>query len=389
MGNNLVNSKNNGELKGPANSEEKIIQKIENRFLKRKVKKSKLTKEDLEILKCLSKPKDAYYCAHCASFPLISFRISKNKKSSKKCLELILLEHNVGKTINSENLMHVYSDNDMYNSLNKKNKNIIENNEIQKLMKEKYKKNTSDNLLPFESLEDFHKYLIVVKKFLDIKKKIEYYNLGDAKKNIAYSLFEFLLSVALYGFGTLYEYLNALSIADFLAFDAIGHLNSGQHMDNGDMIYEISNFNLRLVKKVKKLNNNNLLAYIIDISKSNSSYRFITSGILLKKFDIKKSKINDYTEYLMFTENAPPKENIIKFFTRDSYQDIIELIEDSYLLQIGNKYKESNLIIADFIKNAGYYMEKFQLKYVKDIICLSFMKLKSKQIFLVTKSGLL
>ena len=389
MGNNQINPKDNEEIKDSSKSEDKIIQKIENRFLKRKVKKSKLTKEELEILKCLPKPENAYYCHHCTSFPLISFRISKNNKASQKCLELILLEHNFGKKLNSENLTHVYSDDNYYFSLNEMKKDSFEKNKIQKLMKEKYKKITSDDLLPFESLDDFHKYLNVVKQFLAIKEKMEYYNLGNIKNNKAYSLFEFILSNAIYGFGTLYEYLNALSIADFLTFDAIGHLNSGQNLDNGNIIFELSRNNLSLVKKVKKLNDNNLLAYIINTGGENSNYKYVDGGIFLKKFDIKRSRIYDHSEYLIYSGNAPPNKNIIKFLYRDCYQDIIELIEDSYLLQLDNKYKESNLIIADYDKNAGFYREKFHLKYVKDIICISFMKLKSKQIFLVTKSNLL
>ena len=49
-------------------------------ILKRNVRKSDLTQEELEILKCLSKPEEAYKCGYCQGFLLISFSIVKDPR---------------------------------------------------------------------------------------------------------------------------------------------------------------------------------------------------------------------------------------------------------------------------------------------------------------------
>ena len=51
-------------------------------------------------------------------------------------------------------------------------------------------------------------------KYKALKEQISFYNLGNPNKNKAFAFFEFVLNIGLYGFGTLYEYLNALSIFD-------------------------------------------------------------------------------------------------------------------------------------------------------------------------------
>ena len=74
-----------------------LRKKINNWILKRNVKKSNLTTEELEILKCLSKSIKAYCCANCPNIPLVSFSIVKdpyNEGIGKDMLELTLLEHN-------------------------------------------------------------------------------------------------------------------------------------------------------------------------------------------------------------------------------------------------------------------------------------------------------
>ena len=380
----------------------KTIQKIENRFLKRNIKKSDLTQEELELLKCLSKPKDAYYCAFCPNFPLISFRLTQDKSTSKKSLELILLEHEwaqekdcskitnvkqaetlIKSMVNNESKHKiVFKDKDLFRALNKFDKNLIEKNELHKLMKGNEMQNTSDDLLPFESLDDFHKYLEVVKKYKNIKEKIEFYNFGDINKNKAFSLFEFLLNIGLYGFGTLYEYLNALSISDFLTFDAVEHLNCGLKMENGDMIYELFNLNLINIKNVKKLNDNNLLAFIIN--NGLSIYEIYNCAILLKQFNIENMEFKDHEQYLKFTNDDPPNKSRIVKYGGFKYKDIIELTQDNYLLLIDNNYQEPNLLLALIKEN----QEEYDYKLIENIKCHSFIKLKSNQVFLVCGTNL-
>ena len=376
MGNNSINFKTKKEMIDYIKSENIPKKGIQNRFLERNVKISDLTNEELDILKCLYKPKKAYYCGYCPSFPLILFR------NSRKTIELILLEHNWGK---NNNYSHIFINKELNTALNIYERSYIEKYKIQYLVKDKYIENTSDDLLPFESLDDFHEYLKVVIKFKSLKEKIEYYNLNNTKKNSAFTFFEFLLNIGLYGFGTLYEYLNALSIFDFLSLDAIGHLNCGEHMANGDLIYDLTDFFLRQTINMKKLNDDNLLAFFTDTNYRFSSYKEANCGILLKKFDINDCRFSDYFSYLKYTERDPPSKNRIIKYENCIYKDIIELIEDKYLLIIDNNYTKPNLLKAEIIYNT----EKYDYKLVNDIICLSFLKLKNNQIFLVCKSNII
>jgi hypothetical protein len=151
-------------------------QKINNRFLKRNVKKSDLTTEELEILKCLSKPKEAYCCNYCLGFPLISFSIVKDPRDvmrKKEMIELTLLDHNFDKK-KGQYISHRFRDDELNSALKKSSYNYIEEYSIKYIFKEKYKINTSDDLLPFENLDEFHEYLKVVIKYRDLKKKYLY-----------------------------------------------------------------------------------------------------------------------------------------------------------------------------------------------------------------------
>ena len=385
MGIDNINFKSKKEMIDYIKSEKILNKRIENRFLKRNVKKSDLTNEELEILKCLSKPKEVYYCMYCQGFPLILLTTSIDKSTLKKSLELVLLEHNWGIKRDSKKYSHVYKEDKLTFSLNTTYRDIIEKDKIHLLVKDKYIKNTSDDLLPFESLDDFHEYLKVVIKYKALKEQISFYNLGNPNKNTAFAFFEFLLNIGLYGFGTLYEYLNALSIFDFLSLDVLGHLNCGQHMKNGDLIYEVSKLDLKQVINLKKLNDNNLLAYIIDTNYRFSRYKEANCGILLTQFDIENYFFNDYFGYLKYTPKDPPNKNRIIKYGNNNYKDIIELEQDKYLLLVDyNNNSHPNLIIANIIENK----EKYDYKLIEDIICLSFLKLKSNQIFLICNSDI-
>ena len=78
MGNDLKR-KSKKEILDYIRSDDFPKKKIENIFLQRNVKLSDLTKEELEILKCLPKTKNAYYCNNCPSFPLIIFKSTPRK----------------------------------------------------------------------------------------------------------------------------------------------------------------------------------------------------------------------------------------------------------------------------------------------------------------------
>ena len=378
MGNDTPKNKCMKEIIDYIKSDNFPKKEIPNRFLQRNVKISDLTSEELEILKCLSKPEKAYYCGYCPGFPLLIFT-----STQKKSIGLYLLEHNWKKEKNNTYFSHSFKDKELEQSLCIYDRGYIERYKINDIIKDKYIKNTSDDLLPFESLDDFHEYLKVVIKYKALKEQIAYYNLGNTKKNSAFTFFEFLLNIGLYGFGTLYEYLNALSIFDVLTFEAIEYLNCGEHMKNGDLINYFVELRLKQVINVKPLNDNYLLAYIIDTNYKFSSNKECNCGIFLDHLDITINAFNYLLLYLNYTERDPPYKNRIAKYENYNYKDIIELDKDKYLLQVDNNYVKPNLIIAEIIENTN----KYNYKLFSNIICLSFLKLKSNQIFFVNKSN--
>jgi len=343
------------------------------------VRKSDLTQEEIEILKCLSNPKKSYYCLRCEDFPLISFSIVNepfDKSKKKKLVELILLEHDE----------HIILNDKINTAIGICSTSYIEQFKISEIVKEKYIKNTSDDLLPFETLDDFYEFLKVVIKYKDLKEKISFYNLGDTNKNKIFSFFEFILSVGLYGFGTLYEYLNALSISDYLIFDVLKQYNTGFKMENEDFIYETANFHLEKVIDIIKVNDNNLYAFIIDVKKYDTYYEYPLCGIFLKNLDFKTKGINSF-KYLTYNEKEPPQKDILvrfkdNIFEKSNYKNIIELETDKYLLL--NDSEKNNLIIAFLIGKSN----KYHYELIKDMNCLAFLKLKSNKIFILGESNI-
>ena len=368
---NIKNSKTNIKL---------VNRKIEfpNRYLKRNVKKSQLTQEELNILECLKKPKGAYRCGYCISFPVITF--SKVKKNYSDFLELTLEEHNWdNKNKHSNYISHRFLDNEFTSALKIYNKSYIEENEINILLKEKYKMNISDDLLPFETLDDFYEFLKVLIKYKDLKEKIALYNLGNTEYNEVFTFFELLLASGLYGFGTLYEYLNALSISNFLNFDDLSQYNIGDKMKNDDYIYNTRNYELFQVTNVIPLNDDGLLAFFFDINYRFSLYnKNPLCGIFLNRVTI--DSFLPLMEYLQYKEKDPPDKNVIVKYNNRNYKDIIELEKDKYLLLV----EDYNIITAFIIENSN----KYEYKLIKDIKCFAFLKLKNKNIFLLNNSSI-
>jgi len=359
--------------------------KVDNRILKRNIKKSDLTTEELEILECLSKPEKAYRCGYCPGFPLISFSVVKDPRVgiSRNMIELILLDHNWDKK-KGQYISHRFRDDQLNSALNKGSFSYIEESSMKYIFKEKYKENKSENLLPFENLDEFHEFLKVVIKYRDLKKKISLYNFGKTEKNYVFAFFEYLLNMGLYGFGTLYEYLNALSISNFLEFEILEQYNCGVKMKSGDFIFETGKSVLSLTQVINiiKVNNNNLCAFITTNYKS-GQYKNPICGIFLIKLDANSSYIGS-NDYLKYKESDPPKKEIILKQQDKNYKDIIELETDKYLLLIDDNNLNGNLIIASYIENSN----KYNYKSYNDIRCLSFLKLKSNDIFLLGDSNI-
>ena len=100
----------------------------------------------------------------------------------------------------------------------------------------------------------------MVIKYKVLKEKIAFYNDGD---NYVFTFLEFILNLGLYGFETLYEYLNASSISEILEFIILEQYNCGYHMNNKYLIYELKKFDLNQVTNIIKLNDEYLFDFII------------------------------------------------------------------------------------------------------------------------------
>ena len=377
---NFINYLNNFD------SENRFPKKIKNRILKRNVRKSDLTKKELEILSIIKKPEEAYICGYCPGFPLIllSFEEETRKWSPhKKMVTLTLLDHSWNKNKLKDYISYKFEDNQLSTAFNIYHRNYIEKFKMKELFKDEYINNFPDDFLPFENMDDFHEYLNVVIKYKNLKEKLSFYNLGDTKRNKVFTFFEFILNLGLYGFGTLYEYLNSLALKDFLSFDILAQYNCGQPMKNGKLIYELAHYEFKQIKKVVKLNDNNLIALLIDVKYRFSNYKDNIVGIILKTIDT-ENKYFSSIPFLMHKETDESKKCIIIKHNNDNYNNILELDNDKYLLQVDNYNINCNLIIASLIYDKNIY----DYNILKNKICITFLKLKNKKIFLVCKSNI-
>ena len=193
-------------------------------------------------------------------------------------------------------------------------------------------------------------------------------------------MFELLLTNGLYGFGTLYEYHNALSIYNFLNFEDLKQYNIGFDLKDGDIIYELKKFNLYQVVKIKKLNNNDLFAFIIDQNNWRNYLirKNIKCGIFLETLTIENNFIdycNFNDRYLECKEPDLPHKKIL-LNSGSTFEDIIELEKDKYIL-----LSDNNLIIATFNENLNNY----EYQKIPDLKCLMIQKLKSGKILLINE----
>ena len=75
------------------------------------------------------------------------------------------------------------------------------------------------------------------------------YNFGETKNNELFSLFEDLLQIGLYGFGTYYEYQNSIIIKEFL-MEKFKIFNKIQVLTNGLKLFRL---NYVIFKKTAKV----------------------------------------------------------------------------------------------------------------------------------------
>lgn len=345
---------------------------VENRYLKRNIKKFSLNEFELELIESLPKDKISYICKWCKKMPLLKF--SKESQYSWNDFKAIISKHEncVDKTYFSRGHVDpadviILEKEKFHTSYPKGLDNL------------KIKDYSDDKSLPFENREDLDKFLDAVTVFNHLKKVISKYNFGDYKKNYVFMFIQYFLTIGLYGFGTLYEYKNAIEISQYLNFYDTKYGNAIEKMNDGDKIYQVQEFILyKKIKKYKKLNEKNLYAFFIDEKTDDNTLNY---GIYIDNLGDNFLDESYYNREILKSENNQAKNKKLIFqYQNKKYEEIIELEPFVYLLHLDN----DDLIIA------SYNSTNLQYDFIQlNINCYQAIVLKSKQIFILTENNLL
>ena len=136
------------------------------------------------------------------------------------------------------------------------------------------------------------------------------YNYGETKSNELFSLFEDLLHIGLYGFGTHNEYKNSIIIKEFL-MEKFKIFNKIQVLTNGLKLYRFNYVTFKKTANVIPLKDN-----IIALKYHNKDYN--------NKFCVLKFELNNNNSF---------DSNIYqKYFIFDSYKDIPLELRKNFIL---------------------------------------------------------
>ena len=306
-----------------------ILNNSKNGFLKKGVDINLLSDDYKEIIKQIQQKPSigfTYICKKCKQIPKIEPELDLDdfnyiniksegyigKINFRECKNSIILnEENIDS--NDFNLEKV--------SLNKlKEDNYMNINQLQT--------NKNDNFLNFETLDNFYQYIEVYKSYLNIKKIIEDYNLHDTKNDKIFTLFENLLLLGFYGYGTKYEYENSIIIKQF-SLDKFY-----MYVKEYSLRLRLLNINIIDIKKMdihKVYGDENLYA-LIPYYRDNYKGIYILKyqSFLDKSFDIQKC-----IDYCYEIDSIPEenKKNILSREKGEYLLDIISLGEKRYLIR--------------------------------------------------------
>ena len=343
------------------------------------IEKNELVKEIYKNIEILN---FTYICQFCYKIPKIDITYYSNgnveKIIFKECGNSIKLLNKDKIQINQKDKIDI----DFDYSFCKK----VSLHKLNKVSEEYESNNISKNFLSFENLDDLYTYLDVFKSYLKIREEIKDYIL-DTKRNNLFSFFENLLFIGFYGYGSRYEYENAIAIKNF-SFDKFDMFNA----------VELLKYNKRLikVKKVKAysiFHLRNKLYLIVSNYKTHSLIiNFDTIFNDFPIFDFDFDKINRYFNKdvdripLKFRKNfinIIPKTYIVN--ERFDHNSAIFLGENKYLINDENNklqiciYKEKENKYNISMVNNNYIvvdMHLFQKNKILVIIQYKFCVFK-------------
>ena len=302
----------------------------ENSFIIKGVDKNSLSEESKQIIKKIPSIDFTYICKKCKNIPKLDIEYNKSNIDNLKSYEFIgkiyFRECNYSIELNEDNIDKIDLNLEKVPINKLKEENFMNINQFPNFI------NNNDNFLNFDSFDDFNKYIEVYKHYLFTKAIIGSYNLHDTKNDKIFTLFENLLFIGFYGYGTKYEYENSIAIKNF-SFDKF-YKYIKEYSSRLSKLVNINTINIKDLD-IFHINGGDdnlyaLFSYYKDNINSKGCYVLKYEDFLDKSFDAKKCM-----DYCREINNIPNenKKNVL-FREKDEYlEDIISLGENKYLVR--------------------------------------------------------
>ena len=147
------------------------------------------------------------------------------------------------------------------------------------------------------TINELNEYLKVYKSYLNLREEMKKYNFGDVKNNELFSLFEDLLEIGLYGFGTYNEYKKPWRVTDHV-FGKLGANNEYRWIVDVDNFSEISKV-IMCIKKCESRYDNPIITqlqtksgiHIITHTFNSQKFKTLCVNYGIETPDIKKNHI--------------------------------------------------------------------------------------------------
>ena len=277
-------------------------------FIPKNIDLKLLSQEDQNIINNIPHIDFTYICIYCHKIPQLDIKYDKDEGHIKSlCLQ------ECGNKIKLDNSK---SNDPLALKLDINNNFGLKKISLETLYKENYMNINNniilknENKLPFETINELHEYLKVYKSYLNLREEMKKYNFGETKNNELFSLFEDLLYIGLYGFGTYNEYKNSIIIKEFL-LEKFKIFNKIQVLTNGLKLYRLNYVTFKKTANVIPLKDN-----IIALKYHNKDYN--------NKFCVLKFELNNNNSF---------DSNIYqKYFIFDSYKDIPLELRKNFIL---------------------------------------------------------
>ena len=281
---------------------------FEKEFIPKNIDLKLLSQEDQNIINNIPHTDFTYICIYCHKIPQLDIKYDKDEGHIKSlCLQ------ECGNKIKLDNSK---SNDPLELKLDINNNFGLKKISLETLYKENYMNINNniilknENKLPFETINELHEYLKVYKSYLNLREEMKKYNFGETKNNELFSLFEDLLYIGLYGFGTYNEYKNSILIKEFL-LEKFKIFNKIQVLTNGLKLYRFNYVTFKKTANVIPLKDN-----IIALKYHNKDYN--------NKFCVLKFELNNNNSF---------DSNIYqKYFIFDSYKDIPLELRKNFIL---------------------------------------------------------